>query len=133
MTPEDYWKKPLRRKKGTRKYLRNQPFYYDFEWNAVFPSCKKSWSRFPGLKTVSEVVATHVPGDDWSGVVIILTSDAEQPVTHEELDGRHYFVFDSKSFRIEPIPQRQRSSDLPQARHPRCLMPTNVTGSRRMR
>jgi hypothetical protein len=96
MTQEEYWPKVLKGKKGTRRYLRGQRFYYDFDWNAVFTSSKDSWSRFPGLKTVSEVVASYVPGGDWSDVVIILTTEAEHPLKHDEVEGKHFFVFDAQ-------------------------------------
>lgn len=96
MTPEEYWLTPLKNKKGTKKYLRNQVFYYDFDWNVVFASCRDSWSKFPGIKTVSEVIEGHIPGDDWTNVVIILTTHAEHPVKHEEINGTHFFSFDAE-------------------------------------
>ena len=47
------------------------------------------------MKTVGEVVEGHIHGGDWANAVIILTTGADEPVKHEELDGTHFFVFDA--------------------------------------
>lgn len=96
MKPEVYWPKELKTKSGTRTYLRGRAFYYDFEWSDVFPSSKEEWSRFPGMKTVSELVEKYVQGEDWSNVNIILTTQCEQSVSHQEIDKMHFFVFDAE-------------------------------------
>lgn len=99
MSAETFWPKPLQVRGGTKKFLRGRPFYHDFDWCTVFPSSKPTWSRFPGLKTVGEVVAAHVPDGDWSNVFIILTTETREALVHQERDGLHYFVFDAIQLR----------------------------------
>lgn len=95
MTTEEYWKKPLIKKRGTHCYLKDRPFYYDFNWTEVFPKSKEYWSKFCGLKTVSEIITSTIGNNKWDCVEIILTTGAEQPFFHEWKEGKHYFVFDA--------------------------------------
>ena len=96
MKPEQYWQKPLKSKPGTKGHLKGRRFHYDFEWTQVFPTSKESWSNFPGLKTVGEIIASRIQDDDWSDVELILTTGSNSPMHHEVKDGKHFFVFDAE-------------------------------------
>lgn len=96
MKPEQYWQKPLKSKPGTKGHLKGRRFHYDFEWTQVFPTSKEIWSNFPGLKTVGEIIASRIQGDDWSDVELILTTGSNSPMHHEVKDGKHFFVFDAE-------------------------------------